>query len=268
MPRKHIQSAKTNSSSWPSTLHMTDNRSTTFLWQECSQGLNDGATWSYLPESVLKQQQSGRRIRNVFFSQEAVYLCVCVHLQIDKQIFNIGAVHVYMLNNATSPTLTFLSKTRIVAHISVKSSKSPHACQNKRPLEWQASTVCVTSACLRQKDGLSRAGGRPKMTWHWSQRYRLCSFFDTKAYFSLVTKIAKGKMWKEGLEKGGGGFESRGRDTSSRLWRRRYLPEFVLVQISKPVVTLYHRCTLTTFLLSLLIGCAFSGCTCFWYLQD
>lgn len=89
-------------------------------------------------------------------------------------------------------TCTFLSETCTETHISVKSSKSPYACQNKRPLEWQASTVCVMSVCLRQRDGLSGAGGRPKMTWHSSQRYCLCSFFHKKAYFWRVTETALG----------------------------------------------------------------------------
>lgn len=106
------------------------------------------------------------------------------------------------LLNTTNMTCTFHSKTCIVTRISVKSSKSPHACQNKRPLEWQASTVCVTSACLRQKDGLSGAGGRPKMTWHWSQRYCLCGFF-TQRHISSVLQRQPG-----GAKCGGERFEN------------------------------------------------------------
>lgn len=98
------------------------------------------------------------------------------------------------LLNTTNVTCTFLSKTCIVTRISVKFSKSPHACQNKRPLEWQTSTVCVTSVCLRQKDGLSGAGGRPKMTWHWSQRYCLCGFFTQRHISSALQRQPGGKV--------------------------------------------------------------------------
>lgn len=110
-------------------------------------------------------------------------------------------------------TCTFLSETCIVTRISVKSSKSPHACQSKRPLEWQASTVRVTSACLRQKDGLSGAGGRPKMTWHWSQRYCLCSFFTQRHISSELQRQPGGMVWRGEVWEGG---------DPSRLRRRSY----------------------------------------------
>lgn len=88
-------------------------------------------------------------------------------------------------------------KTCSVTRIGVKSSKKARGpCQNKSPPEWQASTVCVTSACLRRKDGLSGAGRGPKMTGHWSQRYCRYSFFTQwPLFFFPVGSKGKHAGW-------------------------------------------------------------------------
>lgn len=69
-------------------------------------------------------------------------MCTSANPQNIDWIYTMG---IYSLYSITTKTRTFLSKTWILTRISVKSPKSPHACQNKSPLEWQASTVCMTS---------------------------------------------------------------------------------------------------------------------------
>lgn len=89
-------------------------------------------------------------------------------------------------------TCTFLSKD-VLSNTYRRQifQKARGACQNKSPPEWQASTVRVTSACLRRKDGLSGAGRRPKMTGHWSQRYCRYSFFTQWPLFLFPRRLQR-----------------------------------------------------------------------------
>lgn len=171
-------------------LHMTDNHSTTFQREMCSKGLNERVPgWGAL-YGIENHTNEGYVSNSHHVGKQLTTANVC---NSDPCCTRQGTASAGPnLPAITNMTCTFLSKDALSnTYRRQIFQKARGACQNKSPPEWQASTVCVTSACLRRKDGLSGAGRRPKMTGHWSQRYCRYSFLTQWPLFFLTRRLQR-----------------------------------------------------------------------------
>lgn len=163
MPRKHIQSAKTNNCSWPTMLQMTDDRFTTFLWQASSQGLNDGApAWGTLwgNESCI----NSRYISNWLIRKQLM-------------IVHIGVTQMYTTHSLQKSGLNLPYNHQSDVHIPQWDMYSrtyqrqifqKPACLTKQETSRVTGLNCLCdvclSVCLTQKDGLSWRKAKDDMT--------------------------------------------------------------------------------------------------------
>ena len=172
MPRKHVQSAKTNNPSRPGVLHVTYNRSTTFLWQASSQGLNDGTMWSTCPEHQqgIKYCVKFSMYFNFTPPLEAVYYRI--RLQTKHSLAERSNSQVGVLIYSIPPTWRAHSSVRHAQwHVSASNLPKAHMSAKTRGRESDRPQLPVWRLPVwDKKDGLSGAGGRPKMTRHWSSR--------------------------------------------------------------------------------------------------
>lgn len=166
MPRKHVQSAKTNNPSRPGVLHVTYNRSTTFLWQASSQGLNDGTMWSTCPEH---QQGIKYRVKfSMYFNftptLEAVYYRI--RLQTKHSLAERSDSQVGVLIYSIPPTWRAHSSVRHAQwHVSASNLPKAHMSAKTRGRESDRPQLSVWRLPVwDKKDSLSGAGGSQR--WH------------------------------------------------------------------------------------------------------
>lgn len=185
MPRKHVQRAKTNSSNWPTMLHVTDNHSTTFQWEMCSQGLNERGAWL---ENPARNRKSYKWRIHFKFTPcgEAVYSrkkkVRCSNRFCPRRRTTSGGPNMPHISNMRRAfpdktcTLTgslawsLFTKTHRPAKTRGHRSDRPQlrvcvcVCERARVHVWRP-------PAFRQKNCASGAGKRPKMTRHWFHRY-------------------------------------------------------------------------------------------------
>lgn len=153
MPRKHIQSAKTNNSIWPGMLiwltivpqHLCGKQAVKD-WMMAPRAVPAYIHFKHLSGGKIKKIQDISQIHTPPWSSLQMYYW---------QLWKEKRSYWQML------ILTYLVSPSWCMHSSAR-----HAQQH-----------VSAPSCLRQKDHLNGAGGAPKMTWHWSQCYCLWSFF-------------------------------------------------------------------------------------------